>query len=150
MVGDKSHMLYLKEQKKAKFIINAWATNIIIKDWIKTIYIPFFSKKDLSDILLIWDYATMHNSFEILNYLYKNNINVIFIPRGLTCILLLDLSINRPFKDWIRREYESSIQKFNFLKLPKIKRDVLLEWILNVWNDYKKITSEIIKISFLY
>ena len=49
--------LEIVKNKKAIININknAWATNYLIKDWIKTIYIHFFNKKVLSDTLLIWD-----------------------------------------------------------------------------------------------
>ena len=87
----------------------------------------------------------MQNSFEILKFLNDKKINVIFVPRGLTPILQpLDLSINKPLKDWVKRKYEEYIQNIKFKKPPKIKREILLNWILNVWDDKNKITTEVI------
>ena len=53
-------------------------------------------------------------------------------------------------KDWVKRKYEECIQNFKFKKPPKIKREILLNWILNVWDNKNKITTEFIKNSFLY
>ena len=145
----------LNEVNKSLVVINvnnnAWATKNIIKDWIQKIYIPYFNGTDLSKTLLIWDNASMNNSFEILKFLNDKKINIIFVPRGLTPILHpLDLSINRPLKDWVKKKYEECIQNIKFKKPPKIKREILLNWILNMWDDKNKITTEVIKNSFLY
>ena len=57
-------------------------------------------------------------------------INFIFVPRGLTPILQpLVLSINRPLKDLVKRKYEECIQNNKFKKPPKIKMEILLNWI---------------------
>ena len=108
----------LKEVNKGLVVINvnnnAWATKNIIKDWIQKIYIPYFNGTDLSKSLLIWDNASMHNSFEILKFLNDKKINIIFVPRGLTPILHpLDLSINRPLKDWVKKNMKNAFKILN-------------------------------------
>ena len=103
--------IYVKE-KKAEIYANskAWATIEIIKLWIENIYIPYFKNKDLKKTLLIWDNATMHTSLIISKFLYEKGINYVLIPKGLTSILQpLDVSINRPFKDWMKRTYNCCI-----------------------------------------
>ena len=93
----------------------------------------------------------MHNSIATLKYLYNKKINVVFIPKGLTSILQpLDTSLNRPFKDWIKRSYEEAVSLFNDFKGAKIKREVILNWIYTNWFDNEKIKIEIIKNAFLY
>lgn len=130
---------------------NAWATNDIIKDWLDKVYISYFKNYPLEKTLLIWDNATMHNSIATLKYLYNKKINVVFIPKGLTSILQpLDTSLNRPFKDWIKRSYEEAVSLFNDFKGAKIKREVILNWIYTNWFDNEKIKIEIIKNAFLY
>ena len=65
-----------------------------------------------------------------LKYLCSPKINVIFIHEGLTSIPLpLDTSLNRPFKDYIKRSYEEAVSLFNGVKDSKIKREVLLKWM---------------------
>ena len=55
------------------------------------------------------------------------NINVVVIPKGLTSILQpLDTSLNRPFKDWMKRSNEDEVSLFNGVKGAKIKREVIL------------------------
>ena len=138
---------YVKENRCICFTNkNAWSTEIIIKDWIKNIYIPYFNSKniELKNTLLIWDKATMHISFEIQRLLVKNKINFAYIPAGLTSILQpLDVSINRPYKDSIRHSYEEATIAFKSNKIPKIKREVLLKWVVENWeNSIKKDSIE--------
>ena len=59
------------------------------------------------------------------------------------------MSINRPFKDWMKRTYESAIAVFKTGKVPKIKREIILKWIVDNWFDDSKIKTEIIINSFL-
>ena len=112
---------------------NAWATIDIIKIWIEQIYKEYFKEKNLNEILLIWEHATMHDAISIQKLLSDKKINYVFIPKGLASILqLLDVSINKVFKEWIRRNYESAVSLFKQIKFPKIKRDVILKWIVDV------------------
>ena len=104
------------------------------------ISIPFFSGQELSKTLLVFDHAIMHESYEILKLLTENIIHYAFAPKGLTSILQpLDVCINHPFKNYIRKEYESSIIAFKSNKVPKIKREILLKWTINVCYDSKKL-----------
>ena len=81
----------------------------------------------------------------------QKKINVIFIPKGLTSKLQpLETSLNRPFKDWIKRSYEDALSLFNGVKWAKIKREVILNWIYINWFDNEKIKTQIIKNTFLY
>ena len=50
----------------------------------------------------------------------------------------------------VRKLNKSAIIDFKSNKVPKIKRLISLNWIINVWYDSKKITCGIIKNSFLY
>ena len=93
----------------------------------------------------------MHDSYEIINCLVKNKINLVFVPKGLTSILQpLDVYINHPFKLAIKHEYEFLLTFFSNIKVPKVKIAKIIEWIVNCWEDKDKIKTEIIKNSFLY
>ena len=104
--------------KKNKCIItcncNAWSNKEIIKYCVNNVYIKYFKNKiALKRTLLVLDHASMHDNFEILKFLFDKNINYVFIPKGLTSILQpLDISINRPFKDTVRHQYELACSVF--------------------------------------
>ena len=65
----------------------------------------------------------MHDDFEILKFLFDKNINYLFIPKILTSILHpLDISINRPFKDSVRHQYELACSVFKSVDKQKIRQ----------------------------
>ena len=56
--------------------------------------------------LLMIDKATTHENEELKRACFNNNVTISYIPKRLTSILqLLDVSINKPFKDGLRNEY---------------------------------------------
>ena len=129
---------------------NAWATKEIILNWINKIYVEKFKNINLQNTLLILDSAAMHISLDIIRYLVSLKINYVFIPKGLTSILQpLDVSVNRPFKDALRHCYENALSIFNQKKMPKIKREVLMKWIIDSWYNNTIIKSDVIVKSFL-
>jgi len=74
----------------------------------------------------------MHDSYEIIHYLTKYKINLVFFPKGLTSILQpLDESINHPFRLAIMHEYVFLLTFFNNIKESKFKRKKIIEWIVN-------------------
>ena len=55
----------------------------------------------------------------------------------------LDVCINKPYKHSIRHSYEESTKAFKSNKIPKIKREVLLKWVVENWeNSIKKDSIE--------
>ena len=65
----------IKKNKVEIFVNeNAWATKELIIIWIKKIYIPFIKDNNLNISHLIFDSATIHNSFEILKFLVEYKI----------------------------------------------------------------------------
>ena len=140
--------------KQNRYIVacnqNAWSTNELIQKWIDMVYIPFFRKIDLEKTLLVFDRAPMHDNYQTINYLNKKKINFVFIPKGMTSVLQpLDVSINRPFKDSIRHKYDESISAFKKVKVEKNRREQLLQWIVESWENKDEIKEEIIIKSFL-
>ena len=67
--------------------------------------------------------ATTHNAISIQKLLCDKKIYYVFIAKGLTSILqLLDVSIYKVFKEWIKRNYESAVSLFKTEKVPKVKK----------------------------
>ena len=90
-------------------------------------------------------------NFEILKFLFDNNINYVFIPKGLTSILQpLDVSINQPFKDAIRHQYETACSVFKSVDYQKVTREALLDWVIKVWENNETISPQIVKNSFKF
>ena len=55
---------------------------------VNNVYIKYFKgKTELKRTLLVLDHASIHDNFEILKFLFDNNINYVIIPKGLTSIL---------------------------------------------------------------
>lgn len=93
----------------------------------------------------------MHDNFENLKFLFDKNINYVFIPKGLTSILQpLDISINRPFKDTVRHQYELACSVFKSVDKQKVSREALLEWIIKIWENNETISPQIVKNSFKF
>lgn len=132
-------------------VIYCRSTINITKIWIEIIYMNYFEDKNLSETLLILDHDTMHNAISIQKILSDKKINYVFIPKVLTSILQpLDVSINKVFKEWIRRNYESAVSLLKTEKVSKINREIILKWIVDVWNNDSNIKNDIIRDAFLY
>jgi len=61
----------------------------------------------------------------------------------------LDVSINLPFKDAIRHQYELACSVFKSVTNQKITREALLEWIIQVCENNETISPQIVKNSFI-
>ena len=70
-------------------------------------------------MLLIMDLETTHLSQSILDLFKENQSNYILIPTGAIRYLQpLDLAINKPFKDNMRKKYTEFVIKFGGNKKP--------------------------------
>lgn len=130
---------------------NAWATDSIIKEWFYKIWIKYLKdEENLCDGLgfLILDKATSHLTPKVLEAFNNNNQYLSFIPAGLTLFIQpLDVVINKPFKDALRKkyiEYSSISHNIN----AKISREKMIEFICDTWYDPSIITTEMIIKSF--
>ena len=81
------------------------------------------------------DKAPSHITEESLAIM-KNDKNLIsFIPAGLArFIQILEVSINKPFKDALKTEYINYSININE-KIIKIIREKLIEFVCKVWYD---------------
>ena len=85
------------------------------------------------------------------SYTKRWNTDLVVIPGGMTSILqLLDVSINKPLKEYVPQEYEKWIANPNLplTKAGKTKKappSVIASWISIAWQ---KISEDIIRKSF--
>ena len=98
---------------------NSWVTEEIFYDWPDKIRFRITTIKSATGTSLIYDRAKSHFSDRI-NYLFKkNNANYALIPPGQTSYLQpLDVSINKPFKDYIRDKFLEFQLKNKNIKPP--------------------------------
>ena len=130
---------------------NAWATDSIIKVWFNNIWLEYLRKaENLCENVgyIILDRATSHQTPEILDTFKTQDKFVTFIPPGLTRFIQpLDVVVNKPFKDHLRKKYIEYCTNINDLS-AKITRETMIQFICDSWYDPKIITSDMIKRSF--
>lgn len=103
--------------------------------------------KPATNTLLIMDRAATHFSERIKDLFVENKSNYVLIPPGATRYLQpLDVSINKPLKDNMRKMYAEFVIKYGGKKKPD--PEDLIEWIISSWYDPKVIPKEIIIKSF--
>ena len=102
--------------------------------------------------LLVFDQFRAHLTKKTKNLAASSKTHLAVIPGGLTSQLQpLDVSINKPFKQAIREEWnkwmmnpaDQSLTPTGRLRRPTIKQ--VCQWVLNAWDGIKQ---EVIKKSF--
>ena len=143
---------YVKEKKC--FICvneNACANDKIIAFWFYHIWLAYLKNpENLCDNLgyLILDKASSHITQNILDSFKSNNQYLSFVPAGLTRFIQpLDVVVNKPFKDSLRKVYLEYCSQLNDNSV-KITREKMIEFICNIWCNPNVITSEMIIKSF--
>ena len=144
--------LYIQNKKIfVNFNSNAWSTTDIILDWIEKVYNPYIRKDPLLDnALLIMDKASSHISDEIIESCTGSFKDICIWPVSCTNIFPpLDISINKPFKTYIKEKYIRYCISKN-TTISKVNKEDIVNWICEVWYDEKLITKSIIYNSFKY
>ena len=117
---------------------NAWATDNIISNLFYKIWIKYLKDEmNLCDGLgfFILDKATSHLTPNILETFKNNNQYLSFTPAGLTHFIQpLDVVINKPFKDALRKKYNEYCSISNNIN-AKITREKMIEFIVDTWYD---------------
>ena len=97
---------------------------------------------------MILDKASSHITQNILDSFKSNNQYLSFVPAGLTRFIQpLDVVVNKPFKDSLRKVYLEYCSQLNDSSV-KITREKMIEFICNIWYNPNVITSEMIIKSF--
>jgi len=134
---------------------NAWITETLLLKWVNEIWNKVKFPPNSRPLLLL-DQCSTHKKPSISQSL-KTNTSLDYIPAGCTSIVQpLDLSINKPFKDSLKKLFEEWLHnegskdtnvtaKKKNLRAPTTS--LLLTWINKAWGDVSK---ELIVNSFKY
>ena len=96
------------------------------------------------------DKASSHISDEIIENCTGSYKDISILPAGCTSILQpLDISINKPFKTYIKEKYIQYCITKN-ITISKVNKEDIIKWICDVWYDEKLITTSIIYNSFKF
>ena len=116
-----------------------WADNV----WKKH---AFFKCK--TDTMLVMDAMTAHLTEDVTNRLKQIKTHLSIIPCGMTRKLQpLDVSINKPVKDYLRKCY---VNHLYISHNEKVKKNQIIKWINDIWWDENIITKEMVRNSFLF
>lgn len=114
---------------------NAWMNQTIMEKYVDSLPTSESFK------LLIMDTFAVHKNTSIIEKLHTKRYVVVFVPPGYTDILQpLDVSINKPFKCNIRKQFQDWINSMNYSyeKLPVPTRDLMCKWIASAKNSLSK------------
>uniref|UniRef100_A0A1E1X208 Putative pogo transposable element n=1 Tax=Amblyomma aureolatum TaxID=187763 RepID=A0A1E1X208_9ACAR len=116
-----------------------WMSAELVSDWLKTVW----GRRPgalLLPSLLVMDSFRGHLEKNVRCRMSELRTDLAVIPGGLTSVLQpLDVSINKPFKDNVRRLYTEWMAAGNHDLTPagKIRRptiDMLCRWIIEAWS----------------
>ncbi len=122
---------------------------VLMIDYLEKILIPYCKNKGVT--LLFLDSFSAHKTEKVNSLLSKNQIECIIIPPGTTSYLQpLDVSINAPFKAYVREEYGKWLNKgeFELTKKGNTKKANYGEVTKWVKNAFDKISNQVVRDSF--
>ena len=125
--------------------INAWMTGPLTEEWLN-IY-----KDHLKDKYLLMDSFSGHKTNSLLAILNNTNnatnLNLkgySIIPPGTTSKFQpLDVGVNKPFKDILRRKWNNWMETGNTTARGNYKSasvSLLLQWIVEAWDEISTLT----------
>lgn len=91
--------------------------------------------------LLVWDSFQVHLIDPVKRALHRNNTESTVIPGGLTSVIqLLDVCLNKPFKDWLREKWTTwMVEGEKALtaggKVKEASLETVACWVLEAWRD---------------
>ena len=130
--------LVVPESLRVSFHKKGWMDEAGVKEWIRQC-LPRTPRNEQS--LLVWDSFRAHLTDEVKADLKRRKIDVAVIPGGLTPVLQpLDKSLNKPFKDNVRRKYLAWMISSPFEYTPAGKkkapsRNLVLRWVHEAWRE---------------
>lgn len=118
-----------------------WMTNELVMDWVKVVWNRRPGALLRQRGMLVLDAFRGHLTPQVKKVLEDGHTDLVVIPGGMTSQLqVLDVVVNKPFKDCLRRQYtewmmsgDKQVTPTGKLKKPSVA--LLGEWILTAWNN---------------
>jgi hypothetical protein len=129
-----------------------WMNAAMVCDWVCKVWGQPPGALLRRPSLLVWDSFRRHFGDDTKRILTEMKTDLAVIPGGLTSVLqLLNVSVNKPFKDNVRKMYTQWMAKggHEFTPTAKIRRpstEMMCDWIVRAWN---MVSTKIIAKSFL-
>jgi hypothetical protein len=119
---------------------NAWMCSRLVVDWVNKVYKPWAATKT-GPTMLILDEFSGHQTAEVRDAVADCGAFLEFIPGGYTwCLQPMDVGVNRPFKDGIRRSYDAFCIESDFNKKPR--REDVSRWVKVAYDGVKVSTLQ--------
>lgn len=128
-----------------------WMTSDLMVDWINSVWNRRPGATRHLRSMLVLDAFKGHLRDDVKDELKKRSCDLVVIPGGMTSQLQpLDVSVNKPFKNLVRHEYENWLLSGNLPltttgKIKKAPVSTVAHWVSNAW---KKIDAPLIIKSF--
>lgn len=124
---------------------SAWMDEDIFIDFLNDIWLPYLDANGIKLALLLLDMCSVHLTPNVKLALSAARTEVEFIPAGYTAKLQpMDVGINKPFKNYIKREYDAWWYTNRNVN-KKITRQSVANWVSQAWAT---ITPNIIRNSW--
>lgn len=115
---------------------NAWSdTNVMLK-WVEKIYIPYISSSNQPHFshLLMDDFGS-HKVDAVQNAVKIGGSFLSILPGGSTSrIQVLDVGLNKPFKDGFRSNWVKWMANENRNNKKIVTREMLANWVSEIWR----------------
>lgn len=132
-----------------------WMTAELMSDWIRVVWQrrpgAMLGGPSGTRSMLVLDAFRGHLTPEVKTRLQNSNCDLVVIPGGMTPVLQpLDVSVNKPFKAYLRQQYEEWVRNPDRKKTPtgklqKASPATIATWISDAW---KRIEVDTIAKSF--
>jgi len=129
---------------------NAWMDEHIMRDWVHCVLKPYVEMAPEHVIpLLFLDSYCCHMMPSVVRKIEELGVEVQRIPAGCTShCQLVDVGINKPFKNHMRHVWEAWIVSSGYLVTHKVpKQEQVVDWIINAIS---LISEWIVKNSWLH
>jgi hypothetical protein len=122
---------------------NAWCDTPTMAKWVDLVYGPYVAKNTENFSHLIMDDYSAHKVKVVTDKIKNTGSLVSIMPGGSTSrVQVLDVGINKPFKDKFRTAWTQWMITENRQNNLSVSRPLLAQWVSSVWKSIDTTTVE--------